>query len=233
MIRLALVDDEEENHKKLCKYIKKHGEKSGNKYNTAKFMDPSEILNNYRPIYDIIFMDVQMESMNGVEAANEIRKIDKDAIIIFVTNMADFAIQGYKVDALSYILKPVVYIDFELQLERAVKQVESMKTAFLIVLVNGEMIRIDISKIIYIESMKQKLLIHMEERKLEVYSTLKKVEKDLENYYFAKCNSGYLVNLNYVERVEKNTLFILGKELVISRSKKKDFMNELADYIGG
>lgn len=233
MIRVAIVDDDLMVQNKLKQYIKEYEKEKKEKFNVSTYSDAFDIVENYNGHYDIIFMDIQMDKMDGLTAAEKIREQDKKTIIIFVTNMAGYAIQGYKVDALSYIVKPIVYIDFVQQLDKAVSKISLSKSAFLIVTVNSEIIRLDITKISYMESIEHKVYIHLENETIAIYNSLSNLEKLVKDYHFARCNSCFLVSLKHVERIEKDEVIVDGDALVISRSKKKNFMNALAEYIGG
>lgn len=233
MIRIAIVDDDVKIQYKLKKYIIEYEKKSKEKFKITVFNDAADIVNPYKGLYDIIFMDIQMDQMDGLTAAEKIREIDGDVIIIFVTNMGGYALQGYKVDALSYVVKPVLYIDFVQQLDKAVNRIVYNRKSFLLVTLSSEIVRLDISKISYMESVEHKVIIHMEEENLSIYNSLMKFEELVQNHHFARCNSGYLVNLSHVDRIEKEYAIVGGEKLLISRSKKKSFMSALADYIGG
>jgi len=233
MIRVALVDDESRIRKKLEHYIKVYEEKNKEKFSILTFKDASDIVNQYKPIYDIIFMDIMMAEMDGMTAAKKIRSIDKDVIIIFVTNMENFAVQGYKVGAFSYVVKPVQAFDFEQQFDKVVKKIQQSKNAYLLVTSNSEIIRLDITKISYMESNRHQVIIHMDQDKIVVYGSLKKFEKELEEYFFARCNNCYLVSLRHIDAIEQDTAIVGGDRLGISRSKKKSFMKAFVSYIGG
>lgn len=233
MIRVALVDDDSMIRKRLAQYIYDYEKESDEKFNIRSFQDAEDIVEQYKSVYDIIFMDILMEKMDGMTAAKKIRDLDKNVIIIFVTNMESYAIQGYKVDAFSYVIKPVAFFDFVQQFDKAVKKIQKIRNAYVLVTNNSEIMRLDISKISYMESMEHKVIIHMDKEEVVVYSSLKKLEKEVEGYYFARCNNCYLVNLRHIDAIDKDTAIVGGNELVISRSKKKSFMNAFVTYIGG
>lgn len=233
MIRIAIVDDDPKIQNKLKQYIADYIKEKKTAINLSVFDDAYDLVEDYKKHFDIIFMDVQMEKMDGMTAAKHIRQMDSEVIIIFVTNMAEFAIEGYKVDALSYVVKPIVYLDFVQQLNRAINKVTFTKKTFLMVAVQGDMMRLDTSKIAYIESLEHKVLIHMDDEELLINGSLKKLEKQLENKWFARCNSGFLVNLKYVEAVDKNEINLGQISLPLSRGKKKNFMQKLSEFIGG
>jgi len=233
LIRVAIVDDDQTIQSKLERYIHEFENQSTEKFKIDFYSDASDLVKNYKSQYDIIFMDIQMEKLDGLSAAEKIRETDKNTIIIFVTNMSGYAIQGYKVDALSYIIKPIVYIDFAQQLDKAVNKIISNRNAFLLVTVNNEIIRLDVTKICYMESIEHKVSIHLEDETITLYNTLTNLEKLVKAYHFERCNSCFLVSLRHVERIEKDIVKVGGDQLVISRSKKKAFMSALAEYIGG
>jgi len=233
LIKVAIVDDDITIQNRLKQYIIDYEKEKNEKFKVTAYSDASDIVENYKGLYDIIFMDIQMEKMDGLTAAKIIREVDKNTIIIFVTNMAGYAIQGYKVDALSYVVKPIVYIDFAQQLDKALSKIALSKSAFLLVTVNSEIIRLDITKISYMESIEHKVYIHLENETIAIYNSLSSLEQLVKNYHFARCNSCFLVSLKHVERIEKDVVIVEGDALIISRSKKKNFMNALAEYIGG
>lgn len=110
MIRIALVEDEAEVRAQLQGYVQRHTRQYGTEFAVTEFADGMELLDDYRPVYDILFLDVEMKHLDGMETARRVRELDKDVIIVFITNMAQYAIGGYAVGALDYVLKPVPYI---------------------------------------------------------------------------------------------------------------------------
>ena len=120
MISVAIVEDDERYAVILKEYLKKYEEEYRESIDVTRFEDGDEIVENYRSQFDIILMDIEMRFMNGMEAAKKIREKDSQVIIIFITNMASYAIIGYAVDALDYVLKPISYFAFSQRLNRAV-----------------------------------------------------------------------------------------------------------------
>ena len=115
MIRIALVEDEAEVRAQLQGYVQRHTRQYGTEFAVTEFADGMELLDDYRPVYDILFLDVEMKHLDGMETARRVRQLDKDVIIVFITNMAQYAIGGYAVGALDYVLKPVPYFAFSQQ----------------------------------------------------------------------------------------------------------------------
>ena len=112
MIRIAIVEDEETYINQFTEYLQNYQKTTNEEIDVTVYRDGDEITSKYKSQYDIILMDVQMKFIDGMTAAQEIRNVDSKVIIIFITNMSQYAIHGYKVGALDYILKPVSYFSF-------------------------------------------------------------------------------------------------------------------------
>ena len=121
MIRIAIVEDEAAVREQLTGYVQRYTRQYGTTFEVTEFSDGVEILDEYRPMYDIVLLDVEMKHLDGMETAQRIRELDKDVVLIFITNMAQYAIKGYAVGALDYVLKPVPYFAFSQQLQKAVE----------------------------------------------------------------------------------------------------------------
>ena len=131
MIRIALVEDEAEVRAQLQGYVQRHTRQYGTEFAVTEFADGMELLDDYRPVYDILFLDVEMKHLDGMETARRVRELDKDVIIVFITNMAQYAIGGYAVGALDYVLKPVPYFAFSQQLRKAEEQLRRRARHFI------------------------------------------------------------------------------------------------------
>ena len=115
MLRVAVAEDNPKDRERLLSFLKKYGEEKDVQIEVAEYTDGSELLDQYRPCYDVIFLDVEMPQMDGMKAAEKIRETDEEVILIFITNMAKYAIRGYEVQALDFVLKPVKYDAFFLK----------------------------------------------------------------------------------------------------------------------
>lgn len=132
MIRIAIVEDDHNYKEQLIDFLHKFKQEQGETISIETYNDGDEIVENYHAQYDIILMDVQMQFMDGMSAAEEIRKIDSEVVIIFITNLAQYAIKGYAVDALDYILKPISYFQFSQRLTRAIERMKKEKPNLLL-----------------------------------------------------------------------------------------------------
>lgn len=169
--------------------------------------------------------------MDGMSAAEAIRQADEEVTIIFITNMAQYAIRGYAVNALDYVLKPVSYFAFSQRFERAVRKMRKKQKHYVVIKVKGGSKKIGTDDIYYIESQGHNLYFHTNEGVEETAGTMKDMEKKLEPLHFCRCNKGYLVNLNHVDGIKEGMVKVGGDMLVISRPRKKVFQETLAAYM--
>ena len=233
MTRIAIVEDEAAVRGQLAGYVQRYTRQYGTPFEVTEFADGMEILEDYRPQFDIIFLDVEMKHLDGMETARRIRERDGGVLIVFITNMAQYAIRGYAVGALDYVLKPVPYFAFSQQLQKVEAQLRRRTRHYLAVPVEGGLRRLDTSRIYYIESEGHRVHFYTEEGDFAAPGALKALEEKLADRPFARCNSGYLVNLAQVQAVQQNTVEVGPYELQVSRPKRKSFLAALTDYIGG
>ena len=233
MIRVAIVEDEAEIREQLMGYVQRYTRQYGTAFEVKTFADGLEILEDYRPAYDLILLDIEMKHLDGMETARRIRELDPEVMLVFITNMAQYAIKGYAVGALDYVLKPVPYFAFSQQLQKVEAQLRRRTRHYLAVPVEGGLRRLDTSRIYYIESEGHRVHFYTEEGDFAAPGALKALEEKLADRPFARCNSGYLVNLAQVQAVQQNTVEVWPCELQVSRPKRKSFLAALTDYIGG
>lgn len=228
MIHIAIVEDEDIWAETIIQYLNRYGTEEQEEFHTQRFHDGYEIVEKYPDELDIIFMDIEMGMMNGIEAAEEIRKKDDRVAIIFITCMAQYAIKGYKVNALDYILKPISYVPFSQSLKKAVYSLNLREDTYITVKFRDGITKLCSKDILWIESHGHRLTFHSETGDYEttVYS-MKEMETQLEPKGFKRCNSGVLVNLRRVCSVRNGYVEIGQSRLLISRGKKTDFMDEL------
>jgi len=232
MIKIAICEDEETYAGEFTEYLNKYGRETGQEFKITRFTDGDEIVENYKPEYDIILLDIKMRFMDGMTAAENIRKVDPQVIIIFITNMIQYAIKGYAVSALDYIEKPVSYFDFSKSIERAIERLPKDDRHFIVVSNKEGTKKINVKSLKYVESQGHNLIFHTKNENISTTATIKGIEEELVNYHFIRCNKGYIVNLSFVDGVRDNCAEIENELLPISRARKNDFMKALAEYIG-
>lgn len=233
LFRVAVVEDEPSELEQLCAFLMRYGKERGQELEISAFRDGSEILSGYKPVYDIIFLDIEMPQIDGMEAAGRIRRQDPDVVLVFITNIAQYAIQGYSVGALDYVLKPVSYYTFCVKLDRAVEMCRRRAPAQIILAVPHGAVRLDVRQIYYVDIQNRQLHYHTGQGDYTLRGTMHSAESQLGGHHFVRCNYWYLVNLFHVSEVRKDIVVVAGHELEISRRNKTAFLTALTDYVGG
>lgn len=234
MIRVAVAEDELHTYETIHDCLMRYAAEKQLELAVSHFHNGFEITDGYTPGYDIILMDVDMPLMNGMDAARVIRDLDPSVIIIFITNLSQYAIQGYSVQAFDYILKPVQYFPFSEFFGRAVSRLQATKDAPCITLRMKEEIRkIAVRDIYYIEIINHTLYFHTASGVYQATGKMKEMEAQLAPFDFIRCNNGYLVNPVYVDCIRENNVIVHGDSLPISRNRKKEVSAALIKYISG
>ncbi len=233
LVNIAVVEDDLSAVELLRGYLSRYAAESGTKeFSLTHFAAADPFLSGYTSRFDLVLLDIMLPDLNGMECARELRSIDPKVPIIFVTNMAQFAVKGYEVDALDFIVKPVVYKDFSVKLDRALRIIGNAKERKLKIVSQNCNYYICISDILYVEIFIRKLVYHTTGGNFEMYATLKKTEESLKGEGFLKCNRSTLVNPRYVTAVSADTVEVQGGKLLLSRSYRKQFLADMDRYNG-
>lgn len=232
MIKVAVVEDNGTAAAQLTAYLERYGQENQKEFEITRFEDAVKFLDRYKDPFDLVFMDIDLPGLNGMDAAERLRGMDRRAVLIFVTNLAQFALKGYEVDALDYLIKPLQYGMFSLKLRRAVARCEEDLDSILLSQQSGYQ-RVLLRELCYVEVQGHKLLFHTRSEILSGAGTLAEVEEKLHGKGFLRCNKCYLVNYRYVAMVRGSSVLLKnGEELLISRPRKKSFLAELAEAMG-
>ena len=234
MAKIAVVEDNDAMRAQLCGFIAQYAQESGHQLDVTAFSDGAQLVEPYRPGFDIIFLDIEMPKLGGMPTAERIRRQDPDVVLVFVTNMAQYAIRGYEVDALDYVLKPVNYYQFCTKLSRAIQRVQRRRGGQVVLqLAGGGIQLLDTADIYYLETHSRMLYYHTSKGEFAARASLQSAEKQLAEYHFVRCNQCYLVNLAYVKGIENDFALVKNDRLEISRRQRTAFLTAVASYMGG
>jgi len=231
-MKIALIDDQEDCIAVLKNHLIRYGAENGLTFQMDSFNSGMAFLCG-RCDYDTAFLDVQMPYIDGIETAHAIREKNADICIVFVTNYAEYAIKGYEVQAFDYLLKPVLYGNFCICMEKIFRAQYAKEKPTVMIEYDGELICLPASDIFYVESNLHYITYHTKNGTYRKRGKLDDVTEALSPYAFARASASYLVNLRHCEAVKENAVVIAGTTLSISRSHKKAFREELTAYLGG
>ena len=232
-MRVAIVDDEQTMTDQIEKFLKRFQDESRVSVSTKVFHDAVSFVAEYDNSFDLILFDVEMPGMNGIEAAKVIRGKDEKVSIMFITNMAQYAIHGYEVEAIDYVLKPIGYQDFAMKMKKVMRYIRRDMERSLLLETSVGKISVKVSDILYIEVIRHYLNFYTTSGVYEVRGVMKEQEEMLQGFYFARCSQSFLVNLAHVKSIRGNIVCVGNVELSISRNKKNEFINAFTRYVGG
>lgn len=232
-MRLAIVEDDDKVRQQLQTYVLQYFQGRENDVEIRLFADGDEILEDYAADYDLIFLDIQMKHLDGLATAERIRERDEDVYLVFITNLANYAIRGYAVHALDFILKPVNFLMLRQVLMSVERLLDQKPKRYITLPTDTGLTRLDVSQITYVETDGHAVSIYTEKGAYRLRQSMRGMEELLGKYGFFRCNSCYLVNLRHVERVENGGAIVGGQTLTVSRPRYKAFMEALTKYLGG
>ena len=231
MIKIAIVENEENQRKITREMIRRYFADTDFRFEICDFENGFDFLESDLKSYAIIFMDIDMPGINGMDTAMKIRKKNIQTPLIFVTNLPQYAIDGYKVNALDFLLKPLTFADFSLAMKRALSLISKENIGDFMLNIHGALTKFKADDILYIDMSKHDVDIHKKDGEHVIFrSSLNRIEPTLDKRIFFKCNSGCIVNLNKVTYMKGDILIMENEDYItISRSKRKEAVSRLND----
>lgn len=230
--KIAICDDVENERKLLSTAVEQWSEQTNNKVNTETFPSAESFLFDYEEHkdYDILLLDVEMTGLSGIDLAKQIRKENKRVEIVFITSHFEFAGEGYEVDALHYLVKP---IRREKLFEVLTKAVEVLKRepSYVVIECEGETIKLVQDEILYVESQLHYINICTKKKEYKMKRNLSSFEQELEEYFY-RVHRSYLVNLKSVVRISRTSVMLSGNlEVPLARGKYDEINEAYIKYL--
>lgn len=231
MLQLAVCDDERVFRSDLRKILGTELELCGIDYHISEFTSGEELIAGLEKAdCQILFLDIEMKGIDGVEAARRLRETKRQMEIVFVTSYADFVFQGYEVRALNYILKPYEPEKIAAVLHTALEALDIEAEKYYVIDQRGGSIRVPLSSVKYFSSDRRTVHAVTTEQEYTFYEKLSDLETELPDT-FVRIHNRYLVHLKYLEAVRQNTAVVDGEELPVSRSCKSGLSIAFAKYM--
>ena len=234
MFKIAICDDEDLFIDGLKENLERYAAETGREFCLFTYHDGSELLQEYRVDYDLIFMDIKMERLDGLKAAEEIRRMDSAVGLVFLTSLKQYVWKGYEYGAVNYLLKPVRYGVLKMELDRFFGRYQGKDEPDLRFSNDTGKYKVLYKDLRYAETQKRNVMLHFEGKEQVIYKNMKAICALLCPYpQFAQCHQSFIVNLSCVKGVEGLEVILdTGERIPISQPKRKEFMAKLTDYWG-
>ena len=235
MYRILVIEDNDEAAAGLAAAIMRYGEERGDGFSITRLASAVDLDERISASHDLIFLDIELPGQSGMDAAFDLRMHDTSTPIVFVTNMANYAVHGYAVNALDFIVKPFTYEDFRLRMDRAM-QVVRQRAQRTITLRGRDGLRIfEASQLVFVDMNGHDLVYHLANgERVELRGSMRKLDDELGGSPFLRISSGCIVNMGHVRGVADTALELsTGDTVWISRSNKKTALEAIARYLGG
>ena len=234
MYQIAICDDDQSFIQDLKINLERYAADTGREFCFFEFHDGIELIENYQPDFDLIFMDIKMEKLNGLKTAEEIRKTDSTVGLFFLTSLSQYVWKGYEYGAINYLLKPMKYGRLKMELDRFFSRYQGREEGYLSFSNDNGKYKVLYKNLRYAETQKRNVLLHFDGQEQVIYKNMKEIASLLETQrQFARCHASFIVNMAYVKSVENlEAVLTTGERVPISQPKRKEFMAELADFLG-
>ena len=233
MLRFCVADDEQTCIDRLRDFLARYFTLRDEPYELTAFASGEQLLKNYAPVYDIIFLDIEMPGPDGMQTAARIRERDSETVILFLTRMAQYAIRGYEVGALDFIVKPIDYNSFSVKLGRALEAAKRKQEYRVEIRMDGDCLWLPASAVYFVEVNKHDLTYHTAQGTFTARGSLNELEEKLRPHGFRACSRYCLVNMKHVTGIFDWYILVRGERIEVSRRKRKELLEALLDLYGG
>ena len=235
MLQIAICDDEQFYREKIRKLLEEYFVKHELKYTIQSFLSGEEFLNRSesRVKYDIVFMDINMNELDGIQTAMQIRSFHSDTYIVLVTAFINYVLEGYKVNAVRYIMKDTLDTAVTECMDAILQKMRIAQVTFSFM--EGER-NLYTDNILYVESQKHKSIFFYMESSIvnyHIYDKLDSIEQKLSEYGFLRIHKSYLVNMKHIRKISNYMVYMdTGEELPVPRLRFQNIKEAYVAYKG-
>ena len=230
MVSIAILEDDAGDEASLEQSLQRYAQEQQELFSIRSFSDPAVFLQNSPSAFDLIFLDIDLPTMTGMELARQIRRQDSLVTLILVTNLEKYAVSGYSVGAFDFVVKPINYYRFASMLRRALRSIAARQPREVVIQTSGGITRLNVTQLYYVAIRDHLLIYHTVGENLTAWGKMSDVEAQLAPYDFARCSTSHLVNLRFVDSVEGSDVLVAGTRLPISQRRRKAFYSAVTSY---
>lgn len=230
-MRVAICDDNNIDREVALELLKKSFAELGENPEYATYSDGLVMIDDIRDgeWFDIVFLDIYMDKMLGIDVAHSLRKLGFDGEIVFLTASSDFAIDGYDVAASGYIVKPINTDKLRAVLARITRTISEETYA---IRKRSVVVRVPLSEIMYVESSNSKCILHRTDgSSFNIYKRLDEIGEELSDKRFFRCSQSFIVNMDHVASLDKSFHLTNGEIVLIRQRSLKAVQETYYDYI--
>lgn len=229
MLSLAICDDNELFLQELSNHIRTILIPLGHEYALSSFTSGVQLLNS--GFFDIIFLDVRMEGIDGIETAQKLRDRGDTCKLVFLSAYKQYVFRAFDVEAVHYLVKPVSFEKLSSVLYRIINNLNSDSQNFVDVKQAGNLTRIRFCDILYIEVIDRKLFLHTVKQTYDSYGKIDQIERKLPDHFF-RCHRSYIINFSYVRHYDNESIRLEnGESVLISKRRYKTFCHCFLDFL--
>jgi len=230
-MNIAILEDNQADRDALCSYIRLYCRENCFVAHIESFDTGEALLDAFSPSsYDLIFLDIFLPGISGVDTALKIRETDRDCMLVFLTDSPDFTMDGFMVQAAGYVVKPISRIKMSNAMH-ACRFVFEQNSRAIELSVGGKDILISIADLLYVEVFGRDTVFHMKRGNLKSRLSLEIVEKRLSGAPFLRCNRSYIINMNYVDDMREDDFLMRNGDLVpIRKNNRKEIRMAMANF---
>lgn len=231
MINIAICDDEQVILERIKRLVSEFFHNQNIEIKILLFLSGEELLNSDKDI-DILFLDIQMKQLDGIETAKKMRNKNYKGFLIFITVLKEMVFHSFEVQPFDYLLKPIEYDNFKKTMERLVLSIKSADKGNLLIHRGTESSIVSFDEIIFCEIIDRKVYLHLKSANvIDYYDRIEKLEKKLDNRFF-RCHRSYLINMQYLISYKNGFAYMAENHRIpVSRLRNKEFSSVILQYM--
>ncbi len=234
MITIAIVEDDSAQRAALGSLVSRFFAENGEETRLLTYPDGADILADDPRGLDLLLMDIDMPKVNGLEAARKIRAFDREVLLVFITNLIQCALEGYAVEAMDFIVKPVTEAGCRLSFSRVLRRLRQKRGHTLQIREGKNTLSVNTTQITYAETQGRKVLLHLADGSaLPVSESIQSLEGRTRELGFFRCHTSFLVNLAAVDTIRRTDAVVGGAVIPVSKYRREEFLKAMAGYAGG